>query len=390
MSTSWSPQQAQALDKVMEWLKSKPRSPVFHLFGFAGSGKTTLAIEIRNRAAELLLEQRREARERSESGLREAIPTLVMFAAFTGKAALVMRGKGCSGARTIHSLIYTNTAEPHMEPKWEVNEGSDLSMAGLLIVDECSMLDANMGRDLLSFEVPILVLGDPFQLPPIMGAGFFDTHSPEVMLTDIHRQAQDNPIIRMSMDIREGKRLKQGKYGESQVMLRAAIPKEAVTEAGQVIVGKNDTRQVYNATMRKLLMFDSQIPMQGEKLICLKNNRKLGIFNGGMWTVTDSEDRVLTKNCVWLDLESQDIEDKEIDVEVPIDFFLGKEQEIPREYRARHPEFTYGYAITCHKSQGSQWPSVVVFDESRSFREHAQRWLYTAITRASEKVVVCL
>ena len=76
------------------------------------------------------------------------------------------------------------------------------------------MVDERLARDLLSFGTKVLVLGDPFQLPPVQGAGFFTAHEPDIMLTEIHRQAADNPIIRMSMEIREGGFLEHGRYGD--------------------------------------------------------------------------------------------------------------------------------------------------------------------------------
>ena len=72
------------------------------------------------------------------------------------------------------------------------------------MIDECSMVDAELGRDLMSFDVPVLVLGDPAQLPPIQGGGFFTEAEPDAMLTEVHRQAQDDPIVRLSMEVREG------------------------------------------------------------------------------------------------------------------------------------------------------------------------------------------
>ena len=129
------------------------------------------------------------------------------FAAFTGKAALVMRNKGCDNASTIHSLIYRARESGVEQPSFELWDDAPASKAKLIVIDECSMVDAELGRDLMSFECPLLVLGDPAQLPPIQGGGFFTDCEPDAMLTEVHRQAQDDPIVRMSMDIREGREL---------------------------------------------------------------------------------------------------------------------------------------------------------------------------------------
>ena len=171
----WSAEQSAALDKVGRWLQAgEPQ--VFRLFGYAGVGKTTLARHV------------------AEAAQGEAA-----FAAFTGKAALVMRSKGCAGASTIHALIYRASEGEEGAPTFTLNHDGPASRAGLIVIDECSMVDAELGRDLLSFGKPILVLGDPAQLPPVKGGGFFTEAEPDVMLTEIHRQAEersDHPPVR--------------------------------------------------------------------------------------------------------------------------------------------------------------------------------------------------
>ncbi|MGY3456318.1 ATP-dependent exoDNAse (exonuclease V) alpha subunit [Bradyrhizobium sp. LM3.4] len=198
---TFTPHQDAALKAVGDWLKAKPgrngTPPVFRLFGFAGTGKTTLARHI-----------------------ADGVDGEVKFAAFTGKAALVMRNKGCDEASTIHSLIYRTRESGEEQPSFELWDDAPASKAKLIVIDECSMVDAELGRDLMSFDCPLLVLGDPAQLPPIQGAGFFTNSEPDAMLTEVHRQAQDDPIVRMSMDVREGRELDIGRYGESEVVSR--------------------------------------------------------------------------------------------------------------------------------------------------------------------------
>src|SRR6188508_3636855 len=184
-------------------MKAKPGKngtpPVFRLFGYAGTGKTTLARHI-----------------------ADGVDGEVKYAAFTGKAALVMRNKGCDNASTIHSLIYRAKESGVEQPSFELWDDAPASKAKLIVIDECSMVDAELGRDLMSFECPLLVLGDPAQLPPIQAGassgGFFTEAEPDVMLTEVHRQAQDNPIVRLSMDIRAGEYLEPGRYGETEVL----------------------------------------------------------------------------------------------------------------------------------------------------------------------------
>ncbi len=134
-----------------------------------------------------------------------------------------MRAKGCKDARTIHGLIYRPKSMEDEEPSFVLNEDSAAAKASLIVVDECSMVDAELGRDLLSFSKKVLVLGDPAQLPPVKGGGFFTEAEPDIMLTEVHRQAADDPIIRMSMLVRDGGRVSRGAYGRSRVIGRDEV-----------------------------------------------------------------------------------------------------------------------------------------------------------------------
>jgi exodeoxyribonuclease-5 len=359
----WSREQAEAIDKVARWLKmGEPQ--VFRLFGYAGVGKTTLA---------------RHVAEGADGG--------TAFAAFTGKAAMVMRANGCAGATTIHALIYRASDSEEGAPTFTLNKDGPASRAGLIVIDECSMVDAELARDLLSFGKPILVLGDPFQLPPVKGGGFFTDNAPDVMLTEIHRQAEDNPIIRLSQIVRSGGELKDGAYGETRILRRADIDAGQVLAADQVLVGVNRTRRAYNQRIRELNGFKEPLPVAGDRLVCLRNDRTKGLINGGLWRV-EAQGGV-QKDFVRMTLRSED-ESQRAPVKVAVlkDFFEGNEAELPYAIRRESDEFDYGYALTVHKAQGSQWDNVMLFDESFAFREHRARWLYTGLTRAAKRLTV--
>ena len=299
----WSREQADAIDQVGRWLK-QGEPQVFRLFGYAGVGKTTLARHIAEGA-------------RGETA----------FAAFTGKAALVMRSKGCAGATTIHALIYRASEGAEGAPTFTLNADGPASKAGLIVIDECSMVDAELARDLLSFGKPILVLGDPFQLPPVKGAGFFTDGAPDVMLTQIHRQAQDNPIIRLSEMVRSGGELSVGDYGETRVIPRAAVDPAQVLGADQVLVGTNRTRRAYNQRMRDLKGFQEPLPVAGDRLVCLRNDRTKGLINGGLWRVETLGG--VKKDFVKMTLRSEDEGSRStVKVAVLKAFFEGKEGEL--------------------------------------------------------------
>jgi exodeoxyribonuclease-5 len=360
----WSREQTEAIDKVGRWLKAgEPQ--VFRLFGYAGVGKTTLARHV-----------------------AEGAPGEAAFAAYTGKAALVMRGKGCSGATTIHALIYRASEGAEGAPTFTLNEDGPASRAGLIVIDECSMVDEDLARDLLSFGKPILVLGDPFQLPPVKGGGAFTDAAPDVMLTEIHRQAADNPIIRLSEIVRTGGELREGAYGESRVVRRAEIDAAKVLAADQVLVGVNRTRRAYNQRIRDLSGFAEPLPAAGDRLVCLRNDRTKGLINGGLWRV-EAQGGV-QKDFIKMTLRSEDEGARASTVKVAVlkQFFEGTEGELAWPLRRESDEFDYGYALTVHKAQGSQWDDVMLFDESYAFREHRARWLYTGLTRAARRLTV--
>jgi exodeoxyribonuclease-5 len=373
----WSEQQEDAIDAVFTWLKRRDH-PWFYLAGYAGTGKTTLA-----------------------AGIARQFTGSTVFGAFTGKAAAVMRERGCPGAATIDSLIYRVQVEPYCADSppcpsphctehcrylrdrvvgRERNPHSPVVGAKLCIIDECSMVGHRMGTDLLSFGTPVLVLGDVAQLPPIGDAGFFTKHDPDFQLTEVHRQAAGSPVIKLATKARKGLPLWPGQYGDSAVVRRLSI--EDMLTCDQVICGTHKTRNSINARMREHLGYEGPVPEQGEKVICLKNNRSLGLHNGTLWTVAKS----------W----GADA-DGFVKLRVANDAGVEVEVVAPEEGFTSHDgsgsglggqPFAFGYAITCHKAQGSQWPSVAIIDESHVFRQHRRKWLYTAITRAIDRVIV--
>lgn len=362
--TTWSPQQEGAIKAVQAWLKRDEQ--VFYLAGFAGTGKTTLA-----------------------KTLADEVKGRVLYGAFTGKAALVLQRKGCHDASTIHSMIYRVEEGEGWEPRFRINHASEVAGAKLVVIDEVSMVGAELAQDLLSFGTKVLVLGDPAQLPPVKDAGFFTARTPDVMLTEVHRQAAENPIIRLSMTVREGGQLERGAYGESRVVSRTEIGPDDVLRADQVLVGMNRTRRAYNDRIRVLRGRDPAQPEPSDKLVCLRNNREKRLLNGGLWSVESIEER--DEAGVTMMVTSEDsVETRPTEVYVLNEFFAGREDGVSWDRRRGTEEFTYGYALTVHKSQGSQWDDVVVFDESSTFREDRAKHLYTAITRAAERVTVVM
>lgn len=392
---NWNFQQAQALDAVGQWLRDPNAPQVFRLFGYAGTGKTTLAKHL---AAQ-------------EDGL-------VLFAAYTGKAASVLRDRGCAEASTLHSLLYSVRDKDRSEllrlreelktmdkkhrdyaetaameraelervraPAFSLNPASLLNDAKLLVVDEVSMVGERIGRDAETFGKKILVLGDPAQLPPVRGGGYFTEAEPDILLTEIHRQAADNPIIRWATMARKGEMIPHGDAGLAKKFVRAKVDDQwLATMAGQILCGKNETRRTLNQRIRKKLGFTSEYPEEGDALICLMNDHKLGVLNGVMCQAHGAATHeVGTPDALALDLkyEGRLLLDQVVD-SAP---FRGLDGDPFRKYL----QLDYGYAITVHKSQGSQWPTITIYDDGFGKRDPSvrRRWLYTAITRAEHKL----
>ncbi|MGN6109050.1 MAG: ATP-dependent DNA helicase, partial [Kofleriaceae bacterium] len=328
------------------------------------------------------------------------------FCAYTGKAALVLREKGCAGASTIHRLIYRPRevldASGVRGVAFELCQEGELAsgLVDVVVADECSMIDERTARDLLSFGIKVLVLGDPFQLPPVSGQGAFSSLEPTWLLTEVHRQARESGILRLATDVREGRGVdgRPGAYGSDVQVLSAASadPMSIIPDVDQVLVGTNRARRDLNQWVRNAVGVTNKLPVAGDKVVCLRNNHDRGLINGGQWQVVSSGSgrRRNRESHVTLELESLDAGlggPSSMRTTAHPHYFLGEEDEIrrlPWILLREHQEFDYAYAMTVHKGQGSQWDRVCVLDESRVFGEHAARHLYTAVTRAARSLVL--
>lgn len=372
-----SQEQWRAIGSIVDWYRSGAQE--FYLAGYAGVGKSTVAgLAI----AEL----------RDKCGVRN-----VRTAAYTGKAASVLRKKGVFGAQTIHSLIYTPVVDEETgDVEFVISEDSPAADADLIVLDECSMVDQSMADDLRSFGKKILVMGDPGQLPPINGEGAFTSREPDAFLQEIHRQAADSPIIELATLARQGKPLPSGyRKGDVSVL---SLTKETqpliYRESTQPICGLNRVRWVYNLRIRTLRGFGGELPGVGERVICCRNNREEGLFNGGMGVVLDidpDENGLLDMSVKMDDLDAPNRE-------LAVDPYLFRRHFTNGEaQRAKLPrgsawlnEFDFGHVLTAHKAQGSSWDDVTVIDDSSAFRDNRAKWLYTSLTRAERGLTVLL
>jgi exodeoxyribonuclease-5 len=415
MTTTLTGQQQAGIEKIQEWYDDNAKwtgsqhglgSTVFALFGPAGTGKTTMAKEIPHAL-----------------GLNN-----VRYATFTGKAAHVLRRKGASPVSTIHSAIYYPTTSEEVRQRleserrilqdglergegqdwvdeqimiiqgleresrrlaWEWNPDSEWASADLIVLDEVSMVGPKLAADIEAYGVPVLVLGDPAQLPPVEGGGHYTDRKPDFLLTEIHRQALESPVLELATRVRlsTDSRLGITPADVTPASLAAAM------EADQVLVWSNPRRWAMVSAMRRKMGFPAGRVVEGDRIMCLTNNKDLGVFNGQQFHV----------------LAAGQLRDDEGRVrEIPMyeDGFAGYEMQKQAKdsglgIKGKRMFATYAQAITAHKAQGSEWPHVYVVDETPAMMsvvrrregnaaavEQARRWMYTAVSRASERVTV--
>lgn len=436
---SLSEQQGEAVRAVVARLKGAYPEPLTYIGGYAGTGKSTIL--------PFILE---------ELGFE---PSTVTFCAPTGKAAKVMRNKLNAQkypnpfASTIHSAIYRAKPAPvgqleqelyehqtarqellaeggteaqldklnraikrleadlenlYVEDKinFQLNVDSPISNASVIVVDEASMVGLGMTEDLMSFGVPIIAMGDPGQLPPVGDKPGLTRSRPDFFLTEIHRQAADNPIIQLATLARQGKELKVGEYKNGSGEVRARVmkrrdydPEPAIamgTDGPQVLVGTNRTRFRITTMYRD---GKPHGPCEGEPLIVRKNSREHpNLVNGALATCL-SEVVHLEKGQVTCQMSFEDEDgakyiDKAVFQGLFEEHYAGRKNAFSADNRsayrakARSIHLDWAWALTVHNSQGSQFDDVVLVDESSCFREDCDKHLYTGITRAAENITI--
>ena len=388
--------QKNGLTLALQRYKNKEKYTV--IAGYAGAGKSTLV--------RFIIE------ELKTYGVKE---TDVCFACFTGKAAQVLLKKGNKNVITLHKLLYKSIPK---ESGGFVRIPNPSIPYKIVVVDEVSMAPKTLMDLLFKHNVYVICLGDPFQLPPVDKKE--DNHlldAPHIFLDEIMRQAQESEIIQLSMAIRENRPIEAFQGKEVQILDKEELNTGMLTWADQILVATNATRVSINTQMRKLLNFGEK-PQDGDKIICLRNywdcfsdneeplvNGTIGILKNSFLTkrylprIVKSTNGLSHIDLIMGDFisdsgmyfHSLEMDKKMIDTgEFSLDWKTVYQLNRNPKTRDIPPlEFTYGYAITCHKAQGSEWDKVLVIEEKFPFDkiEHA-RWLYTAVTRSNEKLVL--
>ena len=381
---NFSKKQIAVVNDVIEWYNTSSIQYIT-LGGYAGTGKTTILSHISNQ-------------------LHSKDPDLtIAFCCLTGKATKVLERKLRNAKAiypidyigTIHSLIY----KPVLDSKdniigWEKIKREDFEYS-LLILDESSMISEDVWADLLSFEIPILAVGDHGQLPPIKGR-FNLMKNPGLRLEEVFRQDRQNPIIKVSEIARKYGKIPFKNFSNTVKKIRQSDPEtqdllnnifETFDNSTMILCGYNRTRIKLNHSIRAI-HFDLEQPQIGDRVICLKNNRERNIFNGMTGTIQEIYDGKKTgveyyEALILLDYEKH-----------PFWGEISKEQFNRAELIDLKKEnlnyFDYGYALTVHKAQGSEAKRVTVFEERfpKMDDETYARWLYTAVTRAQEELII--
>lgn len=386
-------------DAIMEFIFCPPSSQYMAVAGYAGTGKTTV---MGYTAASIL----------------KGWPDIATaYCAPTGKAASVLKRKltefGAlntkSMVNTVHGHIYRLLAKGQEKFIWE--KKGDAKKYDIFVVDEASMVTQKMFRDLLSFKKPIIFIGDPGQLPPVGDVEFKPLIDTEYVLQTVHRQALKNPIISVATEIRNGHDIPFGKQGNTFIKVHRGEPdttkiihmyiNKILESDTMILCGTNHTRVALNTSVRNVLGYCNTLPHVGEHLICLKNIRELGMFNGQIFTVSKSYGYCDNDSCYRIRLNN--INEDIIAYTHALNSYSGTTlgQNIAEDIKDINENlkystqdepylFFFGYACSVHKSQGSEWDNVLLYDERMRYMDDSEyaRWLYTGVTRAKNKLCI--
>jgi len=386
MGVELTDEQIELKREIKHWYKTLYK-PYYYYSGAAGTGKTTVIQSVI-----------------SDMGLAD---NEIISAAYVGKAVLVLMRHGLK-ACTIHSLIYTTTFVSEktlvMDENGNIHHTTKRKMKfvlkdrldpdiRLIIVDESGMVNDKMREEILSFGIPLVMLGDMNQLPPVFGkSSILDT--PDFILTKIMRQAEGDPIVYLSQCILNDIPLKYGNYGLSNVVSEIDISRKLIEDYDMIICAKNKTRDHLNTSIREEILHRyTPEPMIGEKMICRQNNwdeciNGIYLTNGMVGYITDVDYSSLYRNLLYVGFRP-DFMDEGFDV-LDLDYkYLKTPFDEKKDFGlSDFNKFEFGYAITAHLSQGSEYNRVLFMDEFFHSPEMTKKLEYTAITRARDQITI--
>lgn len=372
-------EQQRAHDIVIDFVKTGNMS-LLTMGGYAGTGKTSTVAEM--------------ARTLKSEGKR------IAFCTVSGKASTVLKSKLAwiltdqDYCGTIHTLIYRLIGKKQLnngrhELYFETREDLVLPY-DLIVLDEASMVTEWIFQDLARLQIPILAVGDHGQLPPVKGS-FNLMADPMIKLEKIMRQAEGNPIIDIALRARNDGDIPYGDYGAGCIKTRdtAVLHSHDYANLNSIMLcATNKTRVKMNSFAREKLGRIGR-PLKGEPIICLFNNRRKMIFNGNIGVIDKLVDFIdETGNRTYQ--VSVDMGDYFFCNKIEPDQFGQEFTNVPDTKSEDLDYFDWAYCITTHKAQGSEWNNVLVIEEGQQMWKDDiwRKWLYTAVTRAKEKVII--
>lgn len=378
-----SDEQEKVVETVIEFIKNSSKK-FFVVSGFAGTGKSAVIPFIR----------------------KQMIGNSAVVA-YTGKAVVVLKRRGITDATTIHSFLYNTKIIRDEKTKkiyYEFHKKSESDFNGIkcVFVDESSMIDKNIFYELTSHNFKVVFFGDSFQLPPVKD-DFNIMEKPDIQLTKIIRQNENNPIIRMSFMARMQQKIPFGTYGNSAKKPIFKFNTSDYDNYDQIICWTNRKRKEINDSVRSLKGYEVSKIYPNEKMIIKQNYHFLHLYNGQMvYNMRQAEEEKIDNfdgiyNMTIVDeIAADDIIAACDYIPVNVSGAIGWDSEKIYNYNISKKtknknlvHMDYGYAITCHASQGSSWGKICIIEEEGiKKRPEYWRWIYTAITRAEQSVTI--
>lgn len=399
MSVKFDEIQSEVLEQIYE--PRREFSQVLNIRGFAGTGKSTIS-------GDVFLQR----------------PSW-SFIAPTNKAVQVLKQKGVLSAQTMFSFIYqckgedNNYDEDHhkflssrlsdvrfVDEKLKIqnsirkltgdnrklrydekHEDGDLKHK-TVVLDESSMVTDENFEALIRTGARIITFGDSGQLPPVKGKPFLAEGREDYLLTRVYRQKGESLVLDIATELRQ-------KESTSFIFHKSCpvrdIPYcvdmklndllEIMPHFDQTIAYRNSTVCTLNHKYRtQILGYSENYLAKGEKLMVLSNNKGLKVYNGQSLDVLEETPierymQVKTIDPITETLQENIFSNQNLSLNEPLDPYNRTEYEVFADY---------SYTMTCHKAQGSAWPKVLVVLQGGE----SWRWVYTAVTRASEDVLI--
>jgi len=327
---------------------------------------------------------------------------------YTGKGTNVLRERGVRNVSTVHGMMYI----PKINAKGQLvdfTKKEDLGYS-LVFVDEFSMLDEDLIKDLESYNIPVIYFGDSFQLPPVGRDCSYLEPFVNVELDEVVRQAEGSSIVKWANYIRDKNKVpynicdvnEVGKFIVLSQKYDGELIDKLKLTVDQMIVGTNKLRDSLNREYRYRENKEGLLCIN-EKLIVLKNNKNLGFYNGQDIIINNilSEEFKDTMGIRCITIVTDDGYEINISTECIHDYTLNPNKlytkKKPKDYI--EPVFVdYGYAKSCYKMQGSESDSVLIFSSSMWWMnmardgkteekawEHFCRGIYTSVSRSKKE-----